>query len=551
MNRCRCLATTFVAASLLIWCGEPANAQPPAWQGYAGNAQHTGISNFASSPLAGVGWSTQVDLNPQYTSGGALLAHYGSPMITNANTVIVPVKTGASDGFTIRAFNGGNGALLWTQATDYSRPASSWVPSYSATLTPTERLYYATAGGTVSYRDGVNGSTPSGSGQIAFFGNAAYAANPTLFNQNVKINTPITSDAFGNIFFGYQVTGTVTVGGNPLLSGIARIGADGSATYMAASSYDSTMAKVAMNSAPALSNDGQTLYFTINKASSGNGALVAVNANTLSLVNKATLFDPRGAGTTGATVPDVGTASVTVGPDGHVYMGSLENPFTNSKGWMQHYDGTLNTRFAPGAFGWDITSSIIPESMVDAMRTAGTYNGTSDYLIMTKYNDYANFAGGTGINRLAILDPNATQVNNGVTVMKEVLTIAGITPDEDFPNHPGAVREWCINAAAVDPFTNSVLVNSEDGRIYRWSLLSNTFTEFLQLTEGIGQAYTPTLIGPDGTVYAINNARLFGVRPVPEPAVLLLVSGILVPFALLRRLNLPRAGRIVNPPDMP
>jgi hypothetical protein len=33
----------------------------------------------------------------------------------------------------------------------------------------------------------------------------------------------------------------------------------------------------------------------------------------------------------------------------------------------------------------------------------------------------------------------------------------------------------------------------------------------VRLTSGIGEAYTPTVVGPDGTVYAINNATLFAV----------------------------------------
>src|SRR5262249_16956527 len=109
--------------------------------------------------------------------------------------------------------------------------------------------------------------------------------------------------------------------------------------------------------------------------------------------------------------------------------------------------------------------------------------------------------------------PNASMSDpiGGATVMREVLTIAGVTPDPDFPSLPNAVREWCINAAAVDPFTGSILANSEDGSMYRWDLATSTFTEAIGLTSGIGEAYTPTVIGVDGTVYGINNAVLFAL----------------------------------------
>ena len=96
--------------------------------------------------------------------------------------------------------------------------------------------------------------------------------------------------------------------------------------------------------------------------------------------------------------------------------------------------------------------------------------------------------------------------------MKEVLTIAGPTPDPEFiAQYPDAVREWCINTAAVDAGTMSVMVNSEDGKLYRWNLSTNTLSETVTLTSGIGEAYTPTIIGTDGTVYAINGAILNAV----------------------------------------
>jgi hypothetical protein len=141
------------------------------------------------------------------------------------------------------------------------------------------------------------------------------------------------------------------------------------------------------------------------------------------------------------------------------------------------------------------------------------------------------------VNKLAILDPNDTQIDprTGATVMKEVLTIAGVTPDPEFiATHPNAVREWCINAAAVDPADGIVLANSEDGKLYRWDLATNTFTQSITLTSGIGEAYTPTLIGPDGTVYAINDGTLFAVA-VPEPSGLWLLAAGLGGLAAVRR----------------
>jgi hypothetical protein len=47
--------------------------------------------------------------------------------------------------------------------------------------------------------------------------------------------------------------------------------------------------------------------------------------------------------------------------------------------------------------------------------------------------------------------------------------------------------------------------------LYRWSLPTNTFSQTLQLTPGIGEAYTPTAVAADGTIIAIANAVLYAV----------------------------------------
>jgi hypothetical protein len=76
------------------------------WPVYAHDSQHSCLSSVASQKPQFIRWSTPVDLNPQY-SGNDLFIHYGSPVITADNTVIVPVKTGATGGFRVEARPGG------------------------------------------------------------------------------------------------------------------------------------------------------------------------------------------------------------------------------------------------------------------------------------------------------------------------------------------------------------------------------------------------------------------------------------------------------------
>ena len=473
-----------------------------AWTSYGGNAQHSALSDAATQDLVKIHWSRPVDLLPPYT-GTILYIHYGSPVITQANTVIFPVKTGLAGGFRFDAVAGDTGASLWSMPTDYELPPHGWVPSVTGCLAPSRRLYVPGGGGTLLYRDDAD-AVASPAVRVAFFGDAAYAANPAAFNGSVFINTPLTSDDAGNVYFGVQVTGA-----NPasVTSSLVKITKDGVSTAIPVPTYASDMLKVTHNCAPALSPDGATLYVNVNATNGAGGSagyLVAVRTSDLVLVQKVRLTDPTSA--IDAFVDDDGTASPTVGPDGDVYVGVLENPLgpNHYRGWLLHFNAGLTLTKIPAAFGWDDTASIVPASMVP------TYVGASAYLLMIKYNNYAE-AGGDGVNKLAIVDPNASAVESvsGYAAMKEVLTVAGVTPDADFvATHPGAVREWCINTAAVSPATNSILCNNEDGTCYRWNLVTNTLDQKVVLAPATGEAYTPTVIGPDGTVYAINNAVL-------------------------------------------
>ena len=478
------------------------------WSGYGHESQHDAIAPVASQPLNRILWHTPVDLNPQY-SGSELLIHYGSPLITRSNTVIVPVKTGASGGFRVEALVGATGATNWMRATDYVLPPHNWTPSFSPTLTPGNRLYFPGGGGTVYYCDTPDTTNASPViGQIAFYGLANYTANTNAYLNNVFINTPITSDRYGNIFFGFQVNGPTPLN---LQSGIARIDYNGTGAWIVATNAagNTAISKVVMNCAPALSNDHKTLYVAVNTGDLGFGYLVALDSRTLAALARVRLKDAKNPAND-ALLSDDGTASPTVGPDGDVYFGVLEDSASpnHDRGWLLHFNGALTRTNIPGAFGWDDTASIVPASLVPS------YHGNSPYLLMTKYNNYVE-AGGDGVNKIAILDPRNSMtdpISGNTNVMKEVITIAGPTPDtNNRPAHPNAVREWCINTAAVDPFTKSVLANNEDGKLYRWDLTSNTLSETNTLTSGLGEAYTPTLVGVDGIVYAINNATLYAV----------------------------------------
>jgi hypothetical protein len=182
--------------------------------------------------------------------------------------VIVPVKTGANGGFEVEALNGATGSVLWTQTTDYVLPPHNWTPSYSPVLTAQNRLYFAGAGGTLYYLDNPDTPGPHAVGHLAFYGISNYLMNAGAYNSTVFIDTPLTADSQGNIFFGFRVVGSAPGG---LVNGIARIGANGSGTSVSASSAVADpsigMAEVPHNMAPALSNDETTLYVGIRSVS--------------------------------------------------------------------------------------------------------------------------------------------------------------------------------------------------------------------------------------------------------------------------------------------
>ena len=243
-----------------------AGAQSPT---FGGDAQHTGNYNVPAQPLSRIRWTTNINFD---NAGGA--AHYGAPLITPSNTVLVPVRI--TNGFQVTAFEGATGRAKYTLSTDYIRPllaTNGWLIVYQPVVASPpsgSRLYYAGAGGTVYYIENLDSDTPSAPVQQCFYTNlAGYNSNKTAFNNSVFINTPLTTATNGVVYFGFR--GSATNAPPPINStnsGFVRLDATGNGTFVlaGAAANDSLITRDSHNCAPALSPDGSTVYVVVKGA---------------------------------------------------------------------------------------------------------------------------------------------------------------------------------------------------------------------------------------------------------------------------------------------
>ena len=99
-------------------------------------------------------------------------------------------------------------------------------PIRPLTIRSRDRVYFPGPGGTIDYIS--NPDTATGvvtPVQVAFYGTSNYTANESAYNASIYINTPLTVDTLGNVYFGFEETGSNPSGITD--GGIARISSDG------------------------------------------------------------------------------------------------------------------------------------------------------------------------------------------------------------------------------------------------------------------------------------------------------------------------------------
>ena len=467
------------------------------WPSASFDAQHTNVSPVAAQCMNKEDFSILLDL-----TSSTLEQHFGSPLVTSNNTVIVAIRTRSSGYHLLRGVNS-TGNTVWEVETGYVLPPiASWTPLYQPVLvgppgSQLQRVYFAGPGGVLMWRNNLDEAIALDSGLIA------YSPELSLFNNSVFINSGISTNGKA-VYFTTRSTGA-------LPSVLVRIDvASGLATFKSASNLGdgSRFTRFPHQYSAAFSHDGALLYQLVGVDSVGGDVwFMAIDADTLEVVNRVVPLDPRSP-SLACFLFDDSSASPTIGPDGDVYLGMLGNivrGITRYTGWLLHFNSDLTERKIPGGFGWDDTAAIVPAS------AAQNYTGQSPYLLFVKYNDYPNVDGrGQGRHRLALLDPQDFQLdpyNTGQPVMKIVQSILSPTPSPSF-TFPDALTEWCNNMGAYDPFSQSVYANNADSYQYRWDLKANILAEAFRMGDPLFEAYTPSVIGPDGAVYSINKGLM-------------------------------------------
>ena len=112
-------------------CRRARPSSGPAWPMFSRDAQHTTVERHRHAAAESHHLADARRPGAAISGGGYLLTHYGSPVISSMNTVLVPVKTAAQGSFRFEARSGANGGLIWSATSDYVVPPHNWFPSFN------------------------------------------------------------------------------------------------------------------------------------------------------------------------------------------------------------------------------------------------------------------------------------------------------------------------------------------------------------------------------------------------------------------------------------
>jgi hypothetical protein len=599
MTKRRSISMLF-ASAIVLAVATLAAQSIPAWPQWGQNAQHTGFLNVAGQSLDRIVADIVYDpLVPDEMAKNDddLLVHYQVPLV-EGDDVFMESKSGdytVGDYATQRwhqnrfSWAGGQLTKIWTFDSDWVPPGSSkdfWEPVYHAVLA-NGFVYDPGAGGSIFKLDRSNGSVIA---RINPFG---------TIDPHTYTASPLTADTAGNIYYNViklHDTGQfykndakdsllVTVAPDDsfrivsyttLLAGRVPAPTDLCYNVFPDASLpwppDATaipgqvtcgLQRIALNIAPALSSDQQTIY-VVTRAHfiSRYGYLVAINNSNLRLqwatslrgddripgdyfsggyfidgcgvpitqggwlppngqpngcrdldaAGNAAIFgrDPATNRLGGGRVLDDSSSTPTVAPDGSILYGAYTR-YNWAQGHMMRFSASGEFLGAFG-FGWDTTP--------------GIYQHDGTYSIVIKNNHYGGLGSYCNVAAICPEDRDATNPNSPeqyfITQLAPNLSVEWSFQNTNTlscsRNADGSVScvndhphgfEWCVNALVIDR-NGVVYANSEDGNLFailQGGLLKQRIFQQLAL----GAAYTPTSLGTDGRIYTQNAGHMFVV----------------------------------------
>ena len=404
-------------------------------------------------------------------AGGALLIHYGSPVVTSHNTVVCRSRPAPAAAFASRRDRARNGGADLVDADRLHAAAAQ----LGAELQPRARRR----------RTGSMRPAPAAScwckddadarrgalARVVFYGAAAYTANPAAFDASVFINTPLTVDAQGNVFFGFIVTGGEPGGARqrhrphrrrrrrqlgrpprprPATPPIAKVGDE-----QRAGAVDRRAGRCTSRS-------------TARRRRHGAGRLPARARQHDARASRARslLLDPR---------PARSRASATTRPRRRRSAPTATSSSAcsrrhfgahNARGWLLHFDATLATAARAGRLR-------LGQHAVD--RAGGDGAVVRRHLALPADDQVQQLRRHRQRRRPEPARRSSTRARRQIDPISGPAGDEGGADDRSARRSSRAARPRSRSGASTPPpsirATKSILVNSEDGYLYRWDLV--------------------------------------------------------------------------------